>query len=222
MNLKPLLIILAVVVTVESTALALPYLSHVNVLPVSYQKAFPQSASYPFMIFNQPITNDTEHEFDPFYGGSWQADITSSLSVSSHLTNTMAEIAFAPGAPSESHAIPAIIVQERSDGLLRVEYFAQNWANTYGLLLYNSTSPGWTRGENVTLIFQSTGPPSAVDPQLAPRPNGMLEIRIGGAVVVPEYPIAWANLSELYLYGYPTHATSPFTGGTIRVSLYQI
>ncbi len=126
---------------------------------------------------------------------------------------------FAPESTSESHSIPTIIVQERADGLLRVEYFAQSWPNTYGLLLYNSSSPGWTRGTNVTIIFRSFGPPSAVDPQLAPRSNGNLDILVGGVAVLSAYPIAWANLSDLYLYGYPG---SSFTGGAVQITFYEV
>jgi hypothetical protein len=128
----------------------------------------------------------------------------------------MAEVALAPESTSESHSIPTIIIQERVDGLLRVEYFAQNWPNTYGLLLYNSSSPGWKGGKTVTLLFHSQGPPTQVDPQLAPRPNGSLDILVGSTTVVPSYPIAWANLSDLYLYGYPG---SSFTSGAVQINL---
>jgi hypothetical protein len=132
---------------------------------------------------------------------------------------TEAEVALAPTYSNENRSIPTIIVQERADGLVRVEYFAQNWPNSYGLLLYNSSAPGWMEGRSVTLLFRSFGPPSAVDPQLAPRPNGNVNIVVGGVTVLSEYPVAWANLSDLYLYGYPG---SSFTGGSIQISLYQI
>jgi hypothetical protein len=36
--------------------------------------------------------------------------------------------------------------------------------------------------------------------------------------VLSNYPIAWANLSDLYLFGYPG---SSFTGGTIQISFYE-
>ena len=217
---KLVLAILLAVVILESTALALPYLAHrSNSTGVAYLRTYPQSVSYPFTVFNRPVSNNTEHELEPTYTGSWEVDIASSLVPSSYQSLTEAELAFAPAGPSEARSIPTLIVQERVDGLLRVEYFAQSWPNTYGLLLYNSSSLGWTLGGNVTILFRSLGPPSEIDPQTAPRPNGNVDILLGGVTVLSAYPIAWANLSEFYLYGYPG---SSFTGGSIQISLYQI
>jgi hypothetical protein len=219
--LKPTLLIaiLSTVIILESAFLALPYLTYPHTSGVAYPKGYSQSTSIPFTIFNRPISNSTEHDLDPTLGGSWEVDIQSTLKPSTQGRVTEAEMAFAPATTSEGHSIPTIIVQERADGLLRVEYFAQNWPNTYGLLLYNSTTQGLTEGRNVTLVFRSSGPPSAVDPQLAPRPNGNLDLQIGGATVVSAYPIAWANLSEVYLYGYPG---SSFVGGSVQLTFYQV
>ncbi len=216
---KPLLAIFIAVIVVESTAIALPYLGYPHSYNTAYLRSYSQSGSFPFSLFNRPVSNNTEHALDPTLTGSWEIDIQSSLVPSTHAGITEAEMAFAPASTSESHAIPTIIVQERTDGLLRVEYFAQSWPNTYGLLLYNSTSPGWTRGSNVIILFRSFGPPVGVDPQLAPRSNGNVDILVGGANVLSDYPIAWANLSELYLYGFPG---SSFTAGSVRISFYQI
>jgi hypothetical protein len=107
----------------------------------------------------------------------------------------------------------------RGDGLLRIEYFAQNWNNSYGLVLCNSTSPTWVGGQNVTLRFLSFGPPAAVNPQLAPRPNGNITILVGDTVVLADYPIAWASLSSLYIYG--LHG-SAFTGGTVSIRVANV
>jgi hypothetical protein len=128
-------------------------------------------------------------------------------------------MAFAPSYVSESGSIPTIIVQQRGDGLLRIEYFAQSWANTYGLVLYNSTSPNWIEGANVALRFEAFGPPSAVNPQLAPRPNGNMTISVGGVTVLKDYPIAWANLSDVYVYGI---RGSSFMAGAIQISIYEL
>ncbi len=128
-------------------------------------------------------------------------------------------MAFAPAYPTEAGSIPTLIVQERGDGLLRIEYFAQSWANTYGLVLYNSTAPNWTGGANVALRFNAFGPPSEVNPQLAPRPNGNMTITVGGARVLTDFPIAWANLSDLYVYGI---RGSSFTAGMVLISIYEL
>lgn len=222
MNMKAILIVLLVIVIVESTVIAIPYLAKLNpsiVYRTTYPRAGSQSVSFPFSVFNRPVTNNTERELDPAYTGSWQIDIDSSLVPSSTQSLTEAEMAFAPSGPSESHSIPTIIVQERADGLLRVEYFEQSWPNTYGLVLYNSSSLGWTRGTNVTVLFRSFGPPVPVDPQIAPRSNGNVTLLVGGSAVLLDYPIAWADLSDLYLYGYPG---SSFTSGSILISFYQV
>ncbi len=219
LNLKTLLVVLVAVIMVESTMLALPYLSHFPSFEATSRRAYSQAVSFPFSVFNQPISNDTEHELNPALPRSWEIDINSSLVPSSMAGMTEAEMAFAPAYPIEYKSIPTIIVQERGDGLVRVEYFAQNWPNTSGLLLYNSNTPGWTGGNNINILFQSSGPPSEVNPQLAPRPNGSVNIMIGGMTVLSNYPIAWANLSDLYLFGYPG---SSFTSGGVQISFYEL
>jgi hypothetical protein len=219
MNVKLLLAILTSIIILESTALAIPYLASPHPYSTAYPRSYSQSVSFSYPVFNQPISNDTEYAVNPMFGGSWEVDVHSSLASLSQGRTTEAQVALAPAYANENRSIPTIIIQERADGLLRVEYYAQNWPNTYGLLLYNSSAPGWVGGKNVTLLFRSFGPPSAVNPQLAPRPNGNLDILVGGVTVLAEYPIAWANLSELYLYGYPG---SSFTGGSIQISFYQI
>lgn len=219
MKTRVLLAILVGVIIVESSILAMPYLSHLMPYKTSNLRLAPQHFSFPFTAFNQPISNDTEQELDSSLSGSWQVDLSSSLRPSPQSALTEAEIAFAPTSPSENNAIPAIIVQERADGLVRVEYFAQNWHNSYGLLLYNSTSQSWMQAGNLTLIFKSLGPPSEVNPELAPRPNGSLQILLGGSTILSDYPIAWANLSDLYIYGYPG---SSFIEGSVQVSIYGL
>lgn len=219
MKTRLVLVILIAVIFIESTTLALPHLASLNLFRTSYPRNYSQSSSYPFTVFDRPVTNNTEHDLDPMFPRSWAVDIKSSLMSSSNDRGTEAEIALAPAATSESHSIPTIIVQERADGLLRVEYFEQSWPNTYGLVLYNSSSPGWTRGVNLTIVFRSFGPPSPVDPQVAPRANGNLDVLIGGSSVLSSYPIAWANLSEVYLYGYPG---SSFSSGSMLISFYEV
>lgn len=210
-----ILLLLVGIIMIESTILAQPYFPKPN---VTYVKSMPQLVSFPFTLFNQPISNNTELELNPAYSRSWEINIRSSL-ISSTNRGDEAELAFAPSYPSESGSIPTLIVQERGDGLLRIEYFAQAWANTYGLVLYNSTAPNWLGGADVALRFEAFGPPSAVNPQLAPRPNGNMTISIGGAAVLADYPIAWANLSDVYVYGI---RGSSFAAGLIRISIYQL
>jgi hypothetical protein len=219
LNLKVLLVVLVAVIMVESTMLALPYVSHFPIFGAAPRRAYSQSVSFQYSVFNKPVSNDTEHELDPALPGSWEIDINSSLVPSSTTGVTEAEMAFAPSYPTEYKSIPTIIVQERADGVVRVEYFAQNWPNTSGLLLYNSSTPGWKGGNSISIMFQSIGPPSEVNPQLAPRPNGNVDITIGGTIVLSNYPIAWANLSDLYLFGYPG---SSFTGGSVQISFYEV
>jgi hypothetical protein len=199
--------------------MALPYLSNVHSYGAAYTRSYSQSVSFPFSVFNKPISNDTDHALNPALQRSWEVDLQSSLVPSSQSVLTEAEIAFAPAYAVEYRSIPTIIVQERADGLLRVEYFAQNWPSTSGLLLYNNSAPGWTGGKDVSILFHSSGPPSEVNPQLAPRPNGNVDITVGGVMVLSSYPIAWANLSDLYLFGYPG---SLFTGGSVRISFYEL
>jgi hypothetical protein len=216
LRMKLILLLLVGIIMIESTILAQPYFPKPN---VTYVKSRPQSVSFPFTLFNQPVSNNTEQELNPTYRRSWEINIQSSLVTPLNGRDTEAEMAFAPSYPSESGSIPTIIVQERGDGLLRIEYFAQSWANTYGLVLYNSTAPNWIGGANVALRFAAFGPPSAVNPQLAPRPNGNMTISVGGAAVLTDYPIAWANLSDVYVYGI---RGSSFMAGAIQISIYEL
>lgn len=179
----------------------------------------PETFSFSFSVFDRPVTNNTEKELSQSYNSSWRVDVSSSLGALGSGAASEAEVALAPSYPVESKSIPTIIIQERGDGLLRVEYFAQPWPNTYGLVLYNSTSPGWTTSSNVSIRFVSFGPPVAVNPQIAPRPNGNLTIMIGGMVVMADYPIAWANLSDVYLYGI---RGSTFTSGSLGLTFQQL
>src|SRR5260370_35450081 len=204
------------IIMIAPPLLAQPYFPRPN---VTYVKSRPQSVSFPFTLFNQPVSNNTEQELNPTYIRSWEINIQSSLVTPSNGSDTEAEMAFAPSYPSESGSIPTIIVQERGDGLLRIEYFSQSWANNYGVVLYHSTSPNWIGGENLALRFEAFGPPSEVNPQLAPRPNGNMTITVGSLTVLATFPIAWANLSDLYVYGI---RGSSFTAGTIQISIYQL
>src|SRR5712692_8732657 len=173
LRMKLILLLLVGIIMIESTILAQPYFPRPN---VTYVKSRPQ-----------PVSNNTEQQLNPTYGRSWEINIQSSLVTPSKGRDTEAEMAFAPSYPSESGSIPTIIVQERGDGLLRIEYFAQSWANTYGLVLYNSTSPNWMGGENLALRFEAFGPPSEVNPQLAPRPNGNMTITVGSLTVLATF-----------------------------------
>src|SRR5215467_2666712 len=116
MNTRFLIAILATVIIVESTLLALPYLTTSQVSRAAYPRGFSQSASFPFTVFNQPISNNTDHDLNPSLGGSWEVDIQNTLNPSTLGRTTEAEMAFAPNGISESHSIPTIIVQERADG----------------------------------------------------------------------------------------------------------
>jgi hypothetical protein len=215
LRMKLILLLLVGVIVIESTVLAQPFLPRHQ---VTYAKSRPQSLSFPFTLFNQPISNNTEQELDPAYSRSWEINIQSSL-VTSAKRDDEAQMALAPSYPRESGSIPTIIVQERGDGLLRIEYFAQSWANTYGLVLYNSTVPSWMGRANVALRFEVFGPPSEVNPQLAPRPNGNLTISVGSITVLMDYPIAWANLADVYVYGI---RGSSFTAGAIQIGIYEL
>ena len=214
--------ILAIGLIVESALLASMYLSRMPQPSSEPQNVsvLRKSFAIQFDEFNQPISNDTEYTLDSELDGSW------SISIQSHLlpptTNTSkseAQIAIAPEYPTENLSIPTIIVQERGDGLVRIEYYAQNWNNTYGLILYNSTNPTWTGGENITLDFQSYAPPVQVNPQIAPYPNGNLTITIGNTVVISNYPIAWAGLSDFYVYGL---RGSAFEAGEVTITVYEV
>jgi len=188
-------------------------------VPTQYESTSQTVAVFPFYLFNQPISNDTNYSLNSTYDGSWVMTIQSQLAVSpTNLKGSEAQIAIAPEYPSENLSIPTIIVQERGDGLLRIEYYAQNWNNTYGLILYNSTSPSWMN-ENLTIEYIRFGPPSPVNPQIAPRPSGNLTILVGSTVVLSDYPVPWANLAMLYIYG--LHGSS-FTGGQITLTVNKI
>ncbi|MDE1853178.1 MAG: hypothetical protein KGI38_05445 [Thaumarchaeota archaeon] len=192
---------LTVAVIIESATIANPFIQSLGTGPIRYEAGSPETYSFQFQTFNRPIINNTEQELKSSINGSWVITIQNTLDAGPAKNLSEAEMAFAPSYPLESKSIPTIIVQERSDGLLRVEYFAQSWPNTYGLVLYNSTSPGWSGGVNVTLRFLNFGQPSVIDPSIAPRSNGNLTVYVGGTTVVSDYPIAWASLADVYLYG---------------------
>jgi len=213
-RLRTIVALLFAVVMVESALIVLPLAgkgSRGALRPVGA----PQTLTFGYSVFNQPIANDTDAKLSQNYSGSWQVVITSTLSYRNTSPNTESQVALAPQYAVEALSIPTLIIQERSDGLIRVEYYAQNWPGTYGLVLYNSTSPGW-QGQNVTLKFSVYGPSSAVNPQIAPRPTGNLTVFVGGTEVVSNYSIAWASLGELYLYGLPG---SDFVGGDLGVTV---
>jgi len=181
--------------------------------------AAPETFTVPFYKFNSPISNDTEYSLTEAYNNSWTVTLQNQLTFSGSTQTSEAEVAFAPEYPAENQSIPTIIVQMRADGLVRVEYFAQSWPKSFGLVLYNSTSPTWVGGQNITLRFISFGPPSPVNPQLAPRPNGNLTITIGQTRVLADFPIAWANISSFYVYGLPN---STFTTGQVLITAYRL
>ena len=221
-KLKVTIVVLLLALVAETSILASIYLNQPRAMSSNQQqtKALSKSFVAPFNLFNQPISNDSEFTLDDELDGSWMISISSQLVPSpNNLRGSEAQIAIAPEFPTENLSIPTIIVQERGDGLLRIEYFAQNWNNTFGLILYNSTSPTWTSGENLTLKFISYGPPVPVNPQVAPYPNGNLTITIGNMVVLSNYPIAWAGLADFYIYGL---RGSSFMGGALTVTVYEV
>ena len=220
-KLKLIIVLLCIVITLESFLFASFMLQVTNprVAPPQYSQAMLHRFVVPFYMFNTPISNDTEYNMTEAYTGSWKIIIRNQLTLSTTNQTTEAQIAISPEYESENLSIPTIIVQERADGRLRIEYYAQDWPKTYGFVLYNSTSPSWLNAQNVTLSFVSYGPPSVVNPQLAPFPNGNLTITVGQTVVLSNYPIAWANLSSFYVYGL---AGSQFTDGTISIEVYAL
>lgn len=214
-----LLTILTLALVVESTIIAFPLIITTGNRSGFHPIGIPETYAFGPPIFNQPISNDTEQSLRMNYSGSWTFTIANSLIPGPAQGRTEAQVALAPSYQSEALSIPTLIVQERADGLTRVEYFAQNWPNTYGLILYNSTTLDWKKGMNVTLQFIQFGPPSQVNPSIAPRPNGNLTILIAGRVVVSNYMIAWAPLGDVYLYGL---AGSDFVGGTLRFTVQNL
>ena len=221
-KIRTIVAILVLALVAETSLLASIYLTQPRTTPSSQQQVQVLNKSFvaSFSLFNQPISNDSEFTLDDELNGSWTISISSQLAPSpNNLMGSEAQVAIAPEYPIENLSIPTLIVQERGDGLLRIEYFAQNWNNTFGLVLYNSTSPTWTSGQNVTLKFLSYKPPVQVDPQIAPYPNGNLTITVGNTVVLSNYPIAWAGLSDFYVYGL---RGSSFTGGALTVMVYEV
>ncbi len=210
---------LAAIVMVESAFIGATYFRTSGAVPPRYVVGAPQVNSFQFSVFNQPISNDTDNEFTASYNGSWVVTIRSWLTASPNSKASESEVALAPSYPLEAKSIPTIIVQERADGLLRIEYFAQAWANTYGLVLYNATNASWRDGGNVTLTYHSFGTQSPINPSIAPRANGNLSVSAGGAVIVSDYPIAWASLGAAYLYGIPG---SSFTGGNVMLVVQSL
>jgi hypothetical protein len=212
-----LILLLLVIIGLESVALAslIPRTSIAQLSP-QFNAVNTQTFVVPFDQFNQPISNDTEYALSQPNDGSWMITLTSNLTTTDQKPTTEAQVAISPEYPYENLSIPTIIVQERGDGLLRIEYFAQDWPKSYGLVLFNSTS---LTSENITLKFVSYAPPVPVNPQLAPRPNGNLTILVGQTVVLSDYPIAWANLASFYVYGL---AGSEFTAGEMDITVYKL
>ncbi len=214
------ILVLSILLIVETSLLAADYV-HTPYSGASNEMIAGASQTFgvPFDQFNQPISNDTEYNLTQSFEGSWVVTIQGDLIASGeNQSRSEAQIAFAPEYVSENLSIPTIIVQEKADGRLRIEYFAQDWPRTYGLVLYNSSSPSWINN-NVTLQFISFAPPVEVNPQLAPRPNGNLTITVGGITVLSEYPIAWAGLSSFYVYGL---LGSNFTSGSLYITAYSL
>jgi len=213
---KVLILLLFVIIGLESVSLASLIPRTSNKLSPQLVAVTPQTFVVPSDQFNQPISNDTEYALSQPNDGSWMITLTSNLTTTNQKPTTEAQVAISPEYPAENLSIPTIIVQERADGLLRIEYFAQDWPKSYGLVLVNSTS---LNSENITLNFVSYGPPVPVNPQLAPRPNGNLTILVGQTVVLSDYPIAWANLASFYVYGL---LGSEFTAGEMVITVYNL
>jgi len=213
------IILLLIIVAIESSALTIR-MSTPSQPTVHLNSGSETVFRVPYDQFNQPISNDTEYQLSASINGSWRITIQST--VEPPLMNSRkseAQIAIAPEYPTENLSIPTIIVQMRGDDLLRIEYYAQDWENSYGFVLYNSTSPGWMNQQNITLTFVSFAPPVPVNPQIAPRPNGNLTIAIGSTVVISNYMISWANLASYYVYGL---LGSEFTAGMVTITTTEL
>lgn len=169
--------------------------------------------------FNVRIADDTELNATYSYKGSWVISIRNYLSFDSISKNTEAQVAIGPIGPTEALSIPTLIVQERSDGLIRIEYYEQNWPNTYGLILYNSTVPGWSNGAPLILEFDRFAPPCPVNPDIAPLPDGNLTMIMNGRPLGQTvYPIAWASTDSFYVYGLQGSA---FVSGHVMISVAE-
>jgi hypothetical protein len=213
------ILLLLIIVAVESTALTLRSATPKEATTI-YVPGKETVFRVPFYQFNQPISNDTEYSLDSQIEGSWRITIQGNLGKpSGDPLKSEAQVAIAPEYPQENTSIPTIIVQMRGDGLLRIEYFAQDWEHSYGFVLYNSTSPSWTGDQNITLTFASFAPPVPVNPQIAPRPNGNLTISIGNTDVLSNYMISWANLASFYVYGL---LGSNFAAGTVSITTTEL
>jgi hypothetical protein len=225
MRSKVIITILIVVIILESTLigyLVLPRLNNsqppsATAITFSNEERFVANYS----LFDAVIANDTEFNTTQSYGSSWILSVTDNLQFGkTNETQTEAQIAIAPIGPTEALSIPTLIIQERADGLLRIEYYAQNWPNTYGLVLYNATRNDlFGQSSNISLEFIATGPAAPINPEIAPRSNGNLSIFSGDSLLVSNYSIAWAKLDSLYFYGLKG---TNFTSGQISVSVAQI
>ena len=220
---RAVIAVLLIIVILESSFIVYPYVVTTNEVQTSGSVTLgsKQVLSAAYSEFDAAIANDTEVNFTQSYPGSWLLSLTNNLQFSNtNKTDTEAQVALAPIGPTEALSIPTLIIQERADGLLRIEYYAQNWPNTYGLVLYNSTrSDLFGPSSNISLEFIAYGPPPPIDPSIAPRSNGNLTILSGGTVLVLNYPIAWANLSSAYLYGLKG---SNFTSGFLTITVRPI
>ena len=213
------IVLLLIIVAIESSALTIR-MSAPPEPTVHLNSGSETVFRVPYDQFNQPISNDTEYQLTASINGSWRITIQSTVEPPSmNSRKSEAQIAIAPEYPTENLSIPTIIVQMRGDDLLRIEYYAQDWENSYGFVLYNSTSPGWMNQQNITLTFVSFAPPVPVNPQIAPRPNGNLTIAIGSMVVVSNYMISWANLASYYVYGL---LGSEFTAGMVTITTTEL
>ncbi len=219
-SLKVILVVLSVIVVVESAIIASPYLSGAagSGSGATYVPGVSQTFSLPYDLFNQPIINDTNQQLRPTYNYSWVVTIQSSLVAPAKSSTTEAQIALAPTFKAENLSIPTIIIQERADGLLRIEYYAQDWNKTFGMVLFNSSFPPLA-GQNLTLRFVDFGPASVVNPQIAPRPNGNLSVFIGSVEVVSDFPIGWASLSHAFIYGLQG---SSYTAGSMKLTIQSL
>ena len=213
------IVLLLIIVAIESSALTIR-MSAPPEPTVHLNSGSETVFRVPYDQFNQPISNDTEYQLTASINGSWRITIQSTVEPPSmNSRKSEAQIAIAPEYPTENLSIPTIIVQMRGDDLLRIEYYAQDWENSYGFVLYNSTSPGWMNQQNITLTFVSFAAPVPVNPQIAPRPNGNLTIAIGSTVVVSNYMISWANLASYYVYGL---LGSEFTAGMVTITTTEL
>ena len=160
------------------------------------------------------------------WNGSFRATFVNSLVAadSANRSAQEAQVAFGPGpaGPEEANITPIFILQESSAGLLRLEYIPFAMTETYGFIVYEgSILPAGASpfsGHTLVLTYLASAPGIAPYPRTVPYgySTGNVSLSWDGRVLVPQYPIAWANLSAFYGYGLKTDT---FASGSLSVTV---